>query len=57
MYKGLKNMLKFAKNSVQITHLNMTWKAITVAGNGTRNMAVMTNLVAEECPQLAAMFC
>ncbi len=53
-----KKMSKLAKNGVQIAHLNMTWKAITVAGNGTRNMAVMTNLVAEECPQLAAMlFC
>ncbi len=55
-------MLKRAKNGVQISHLNMTRKAITVAGNEAINMtvtvAVITDLVAEECPQLAAMlFC
>ncbi len=54
-------MLKFAKNGAQIAHLNMTRKAITVAGNEAINMtvtvAVITDLVAVEGPLLAAIFC
>ena len=38
-------MLKRAKNGVQISHLNMTWKALTVVGYEAVTVAVMTILV------------
>ncbi len=47
-------MLKLAKNGVQIAHLNMTGKSITVAGNEAINMTVTVAVITDLA---AAIFC